>query len=81
MLTNASCSNIGPWVGAPFRDALESKHDSIAFQGVDSEAYPADLAGYVEEGGSQGCADSLGSSVQSYAETCPDAKIVISGWR
>lgn len=73
--------NIGPWVGAPWRDDLVAKHSSVAFQGVDAEAYPADLAGYIVEGGSNTCADSLGSAVRTYASACPDSKIVVSGWR
>lgn len=73
--------NIGPWVGAPWRDDLASKHDGLAFQGVDGGAYSADLAGYIVEGGSNSCAESLGNAVQTYASACPESKIVISGWR
>ncbi|KAI9163696.1 Cutinase-like protein [Paramyrothecium foliicola] len=72
--------NIGTFVGAPFRDDLLSKHSSVAFQGVDPSAYPADLAGYIQEGGSKSCAKSLATDVEVYASACPQSKIVISGW-
>ncbi|KAI0157412.1 alpha/beta-hydrolase [Xylariaceae sp. FL1272] len=72
--------NIGPWVGGPFRDALVQQHNSVAFQGVNTADYAADLAGYINEGSPQTCADSLGNTVQKYHTACPDAKIVISGW-
>jgi hypothetical protein len=58
-----------------------ARHASISFQGVDPGAYPADLSGYIIEGGSEGCADSMGVAVEAYANACPDSKIVISGWR
>ncbi|KAJ3491610.1 hypothetical protein NLG97_g5563 [Lecanicillium saksenae] len=74
--------NIGPWVGGPFRDALYSKigASKVAFQGVDPRDYPASLDGYIDEGGSQSCAVSLGKAVEKYSARCPSAKIVISGW-
>ncbi|XXH01012.1 hypothetical protein Hte_007363 [Hypoxylon texense] len=74
--------NLGPWVGGPFRDALVTKSAGIkvAVQGVSSEDYPADLAGYVEDGGSDGCAESLGKAVQAYVARCNDSKIAIWGW-
>ncbi|CAH0058633.1 unnamed protein product [Clonostachys solani] len=72
--------NIGPWVGAPFRDALAAKTKSVSFQGVDPGAYPADLAGYVVEGGSEKCSLSMGVVVDAYVKACPKAKIAITGW-
>ena len=57
------------------------KLDSVAFQGVNGEDYPANLAEYVKENGSDSCADGLAASVDAYTSRCPDAKIVISGWR
>ncbi|CAG9951369.1 unnamed protein product [Clonostachys rosea f. rosea IK726] len=73
--------NIGPWVGAPFRDALAAKTKSVSFQGVDPGAYPADLAGYVVEGGSEKCALSMGVVIDAYVKACPKAKIAVTGWR
>ncbi|KAI5859983.1 carbohydrate esterase family 5 protein [Durotheca rogersii] len=74
--------NLGPWVGGPFRDALLKKSSDvkIAVQGVSPDDYPADLAGYTEEGGSDSCARGLGTAVQTYASRCPDSKIAIWGW-
>jgi len=57
------------------------KLDSVAFQGVNGEDYPANLAEYVKENGSDSCADGLAASVDAYTLRCPDAKIVVSGWR
>ncbi|KAI1098460.1 carbohydrate esterase family 5 protein [Jackrogersella minutella] len=74
--------NVGPWVGGPFHDALVSQSSGIkiAVQGVSTSDYTADLAGYVKEGGSDNCAKSLGSAVQTYNTHCPDSKIAIWGW-
>ncbi|KAI0836253.1 carbohydrate esterase family 5 protein [Hypoxylon sp. FL0890] len=76
--------NLGPWVGGPFHDALiadsKSSNIAIAVQGVSTDDYPADLAGYIEEGGSNSCAKSLGATVQKYSSHCPDSKIAIWGW-
>ncbi|KAK6952565.1 hypothetical protein Daesc_004855 [Daldinia eschscholtzii] len=74
--------NLGPWVGGPFRDALVSGSTAVklAIQGVNADSYPADLAGYIEEGGSNSCAASIGESVQNYASLCPDTKVAIWGW-
>lgn len=82
--TNKYCSNIGPWVGCPLQDAVKAKFGKsvkVAFQGVSAQDYSADLNGYIEDGGSAVCADSLARSVKDYAARCPSAKIVISGWR
>ena len=76
-------SNIGPWVGGPFRQALYERFgpNNVAFQGVSPEDYPADLDGYIEKGGPERCAVSLANAVQGYAARCPSCKFVISGWR
>lgn len=64
------------------RDALTIKFTTttVAFQGVSAKDYPADLDGYIEEGGSNSCAVSLAAAVTNYATRCPSSKIVISGW-
>lgn len=78
-------SNIGVWVGDPFRNALQAKFASKGYkvhvQGVNPEDYPADLSGYLTSGAPESCAWSLGRAVERYHRTCPKAKIVISGWR
>jgi cutinase len=48
---------------------------------VDPGAYPADLAGYVVEGGSEKCALSMGVVIDAYVKACPKAKIAVTGWR
>jgi len=53
----------------------------VALQGVDATAYPANLKGYIVEGGSATAASSLAKTVNSYAAKCKDTTIVISGWR
>ncbi len=75
--------NIGSWVGQPFREALREKsgREKVSFQGVSPRDYPADLDGYIEDGGPESCAISLGSAVERYADRCPASKIVIAGWR
>ncbi|KAF2786042.1 carbohydrate esterase family 5 protein [Melanomma pulvis-pyrius CBS 109.77] len=72
--------NIGVWVGPQFKKALEEKIDSVAFQGVNEEDYPATLAEYVRENGSESCADGLAATVDAYISKCPDSKIVVLGW-
>lgn len=74
-------SNIGVWVGPQFFDALRALIPGAAFQGVDQTAYPADLKGYLEQGGSDSGAESLQTTVDRYAELCPDRAIVVAGWR
>ena len=71
--------NIGVWVGPQLLQPL--KEQGIAIQGVDAAQYPADLKGYLKEGGSDSGAKSLAATVTSYAQKCPDSAIVISGWR
>ncbi|KAF7335752.1 Carbohydrate esterase family 5 protein [Mycena venus] len=72
--------NIGVWVGPQFQAALQSQINSLAFEGVDSTAYPATLQTYLGEGGSDGGAQSLASTVTDYVNFCPDSSVVISGW-
>ncbi|KAI8965485.1 carbohydrate esterase family 5 protein [Daldinia sp. FL1419] len=74
--------NLGPWVGGPFRDALvdASAGVKLAIQGVDTDSYPADLGGYIEEGGSNTCATSIGENVQKYVSRCPSTRVAIWGW-
>ncbi|KAK7055391.1 carbohydrate esterase family 5 protein [Favolaschia claudopus] len=72
--------NIGVWVGPQFRSALEDSIESLAFQGVDSTAYPATLGGYLSNGGPASGAQSLADTVTQYASECPQATIVVSGW-
>lgn len=73
--------NIGVWVGPAFENALRSKISSLAFQGVDEDEYPANLDQYLDENGSNSCAEGLARIVDEYALKCPQAKIVVSGWR
>ncbi|KAI5925858.1 cutinase-domain-containing protein [Camillea tinctor] len=76
--------NLGVWVGGPFYDALHSKAAEegirVAVQGVSKQDYPADLPGYILEGGSNSCAAAMGRDIQKYHERCPDAKIAAWGW-
>ena len=71
--------NIGVWVGPQLLNPL--KEQGFAIQGVDAKQYPADLAGYLKEGGSSSGAKALAATVTNYAKNCPDSAIVISGWR
>jgi len=79
--TDQICSDIGVWVGPQLREALEKRVGSLAFEGVSSDAYPADLAGFLEEGGSESAARSLAQTVTDYVSNCPRSTIIISGWR
>jgi cutinase len=72
--------NIGVWVGPALMDAFRSGASSFAAQGVDASAYPADLNGYVNEGGSDSGAASMASTAAAYAQACPDSAIVFAGW-
>ncbi|RYO82372.1 hypothetical protein DL766_004748 [Monosporascus sp. MC13-8B] len=57
-----------------------AKFPSLAFQGVSAGDYAADMAGYIEEGGSGICAIGLARDVQQFASLCPETRFVISGW-
>jgi len=70
---------LGIVVGPPFQAALASALGtrSLNFIGIN---YPANVAGYLA-GGDVGGATTMANSVTSTANACPDAKIVISGYR
>ncbi|RYP86363.1 hypothetical protein DL769_000747 [Monosporascus sp. CRB-8-3] len=72
--------NVGLWVGPYWREALHARFPSMAFQGVSARDYAADMAGYIEEGGSESCAIGLARDVQQFASLRPETKFVISGW-
>ncbi|KAJ7643766.1 carbohydrate esterase family 5 protein [Roridomyces roridus] len=72
--------NIGVWVGPQFQAALQSQIGSLAFQGVDSNAYPATLSSYLAEGGSDAGSQSLADTVTDYVNACPSSKVVVTGW-
>ncbi|RYP90528.1 hypothetical protein DL770_003375 [Monosporascus sp. CRB-9-2] len=72
--------NVGLWVGPYWREALRAKFPSLAFQGVSAGDYAADMAGYIEEGGSESCAIGLARYVQQFASLRPETRFVISGW-
>ncbi|KIY65360.1 carbohydrate esterase family 5 protein [Cylindrobasidium torrendii FP15055 ss-10] len=69
--------NAGDWVGPNFFEALG---DNVAKQGVNSDAYPADLKGYLEEGGSNAGSQALADTVQAYVAKCPNSPVIIVGW-
>ena len=73
--------NVGVWVGNIFGEALQDAIPGVVLQGVDEDAYPADLAGYLKEGGSDSGAKSLAAQVTAYNKKCPDSTIVVTGWR
>jgi hypothetical protein len=80
-IAHVPLSNVGVWVGPQFLAAVKSNVDSVAVQGVSEDAYPADLAGYLDEdGASEAGAQSLAAQVVAFTEACPDAKVVVSGW-
>jgi hypothetical protein len=79
-MTSNSIRNIGVWVGPNLQQGL-AKLPSVAFQGVDSSAYLADLQGYLGDGGSNAGATSLAQTVTDYVAACPDSTVVITGWR
>jgi len=68
-------------VGPQFFGAIKAGIPDVALQGVDAAAYPANLKGYIVEGGSITGAASLAKTVNAYTAKCKDASIVISGWR
>jgi len=70
---------LGTVVGPPFQGALASALGtrSLNFIGIN---YPATVAGYLA-GGDVGGAITMANSVTSTANACPNAKIVISGYR
>jgi cutinase len=70
---------IGTIVGPPFQSALQSALGSRTLQFI-GIAYPASVAGFLE-GGDPGGATTMANSVTSKASSCPNTKIVISGYR
>jgi len=69
---------IGSVVGPPFQTALQSAIGSqtLSFAGVN---YPASIAGFLEGGDPNG-ATTMANDITSTASSCPDTKIVISGY-
>jgi len=69
---------LGIIVGPPFESALQSALGSktLQFTGID---YPATIAGFLA-GGDQGGATTMANSVTSTANSCPNTKIIISGY-
>ena len=56
--------------------------NGVALQGVDPDAYPANLDDYLaESGGSDAGAASMAKAVEDYASKCPTSTIILSGWR
>ncbi|THV46413.1 hypothetical protein BGAL_0388g00050 [Botrytis galanthina] len=69
---------LGNVVGPPFLSALKSAlgSSSVTMNGVD---YPADVPGFLEGGDAAG-SKTMASMVTSTLSSCPDTKIVISGY-
>ncbi|KAF5378733.1 hypothetical protein D9615_006874 [Tricholomella constricta] len=69
---------LGSIVGPPFQRALKSAlgSRSLEFVGI---KYPATIAGFLA-GGDKGGATTMANSVTSKANSCPNTKIVISGY-
>jgi cutinase len=70
---------LGTIIGPPFKSALQSalRTKSLEFVGVD---YAASVAGFLAGGDAAG-ATKMANSVTSKASSCPNTKIVISGYR
>lgn len=66
---------IGPGFQTALRSALGAR--SLSFTGID---YPATIAGFLA-GGDTGGARTMANSVTSTANSCPNTKIVMSGYR
>ncbi|KAF5870952.1 putative cutinase precursor protein [Botrytis fragariae] len=69
---------LGTVVGPPFLSALKSAlgSSSVTMNGVD---YPADVPGFLEGGDPTG-SKTMASMVTSTLSSCPDTKVVISGY-
>ena len=65
---------VGPGLKDDLQTALAPK--SLTFTGID---YPADFKGYLA-GVDPECAPRMANSVSSTAKSCPDTKIVLSGY-
>ena len=66
---------VGPGLQANFQSALGTK--SLSFKGIE---YPAGIPGYFA-GGDAGGARTMASNVTLAAKSCPNTKIVTSGYR
>lgn len=74
--------NLGVWVGPFLKDSLLSAFNGdVHVQGINPGDYPANLADYVKEGGSESCADACARTVDAYVAKCPEANVFLSGWR
>jgi hypothetical protein len=62
-------------------DPLASSIPGIDLQGVDPYTYKASLDEYLRDEGSNAGAVSLGKTIDAYAKACPNAAIIVSGWR
>lgn len=69
------------WVGPQFFQSVQQTVKSVALQGVDPNGYPADLQGYLSEGGSNSGAQAMVDQIEQYAQKCPNSKIFVTGWR
>ncbi|KAG6916236.1 hypothetical protein DXG01_007769 [Tephrocybe rancida] len=69
---------LGTFVGPPFQSALKSAlaGRTLEFVGI---KYPAAIGGYLA-GGDQGGATTMANLVTAKASSCPNTKIVISGY-
>ncbi|TGO07629.1 hypothetical protein BTUL_0258g00070 [Botrytis tulipae] len=69
---------LGTVVGPPFLSALKSAlgSSSVTMNGVE---YPADVPGFLEGGDAAG-SKTMASMVTSTLSSCPDTKLVISGY-
>jgi len=68
---------LGESVGPVFAATLEELISGVSVVGV---TYPADVEGYLEGGDPIGNAD-MESLAEAYASSCPNGKIVLSGYR
>lgn len=68
---------LGTIVGPIFASTLENLIPDVSVVGV---TYPADIEGYLEGGDPIGISD-METLAESYASSCPDGTIVLSGYR
>lgn len=73
--------DLGTVAGPPFQTALNAKFPGqVSMQGVPAPAYPADVPGYLAGGSATG-ASKMAEMVKDAATNCPDARIIMSGYR
>lgn len=73
--------SLGSVAGPPFQMALSAKMPGqVDFQGVPAPAYPADVPGYLAGGSATGAAK-MAEMVKQVASSCPQTKIIMSGYR